>query len=234
VLGVGKISITQDHLISNVLHANSLSYNLLSISQLCEMGYDCHFTDKGVTTIRREYSSIAFMGRLKGKLYLVDFNKSKATLETCLVVKSSMGWLWHRRLAHVGMRNLAKLLKEEHILGLTNVQFEKDRICKACQARKQVGVPHPPKSIVTTSSPLELIHMDLFGPVAYVSIGGNKYDLVIVDDYSRFTWVFFVYDKSEVQGKVKTFIRRAQREFRLPIKKVQSDNGTEFRNTNVE
>ena len=80
-------------------------------------------------------------------------------LETCLVAKSSMGWLWHHRLALVGMRNLVKLPKEEHILGLTNVHFEKDRICKACQAEKQVGVPHPPKSIVTTSSPLELIHM---------------------------------------------------------------------------
>jgi hypothetical protein len=67
--------------------------------------------------------------------------------------------------------------------------------------------------------------------VAYISIGGNKYGLVIVDDYSRFTWVFFVFDKSEVQGKVKTFIRRAQREFELPIKKVRSDNGSEFRNT---
>ena len=76
--------------------------------------------------------------------------------------------------------------------------------------------------------------MDLFRPVAYVSIGSNKYGLVIIDDYSRFTWVFFVYDKSEVQGKVKTFIRRAQREFGLPIKKVRSDNGIVFRNTNVE
>jgi transposase InsO family protein len=76
--------------------------------------------------------------------------------------------------------------------------------------------------------------MDIFGPVAYISIGGNKYGLVIVDDYSRFTWVFFVFDKSEVQGKVKTFIRRAQREFELPIKKVRSDNGSEFWNTNVE
>jgi hypothetical protein len=118
------------------------------------MGYDYHFTNKGVTTIRREDSSIAFTGRLKGKLYLVDFNKSKATLETCLVAKSSMGWLWHRLLAHFGMRNLAKLLKEEHILGLTNVQFEKDMICKACQAGKQVGVPHLPKSIVTTTKPI--------------------------------------------------------------------------------
>jgi transposase InsO family protein len=76
--------------------------------------------------------------------------------------------------------------------------------------------------------------MDLFRPVAYISIGGNKYGLVIVDDYSRFMWVFFVFDQSEVQGKVKTFIRRAQREFELPIKKVRSDNGSEFWNTNVE
>jgi transposase InsO family protein len=174
------------------------------------------------------------MGRLRGRLYLVDLNKSKVSLKTCLVAKSSMGWLWHRRLAHVGMKNLAKLLKDEHILGLTNVHFEKDRICKACQAGKQVGAPHSPNSILTTSSPLELIHMDLFGPVAYISIGGNKYGLVIVDDYSRFTWVFFVFDKSEVQGKVKTFIRRAQREFELPIKKVKSDNSLEFRNTNIE
>jgi hypothetical protein len=92
--------------------------------------------DKSVEVFRREDSSIVFMGRLKNKLYLVDFNKSKAKLETCLVVKSSMGWLWHRRLAHVGMRNLAKLLKDEHILGQTNVYFKKDRIYSACQAGK--------------------------------------------------------------------------------------------------
>ena len=67
VLGVGKISITQYHSISNVLYVDSLSYNLLFVSQLCEMGYDCHFTDKGVTTIRREDSIIAFMGRLKAR-----------------------------------------------------------------------------------------------------------------------------------------------------------------------
>jgi hypothetical protein len=151
--------------------------------------------DKGVKVFRRKDSSIIFTGRLKNKLDLVDFNKSKAKLETCLVEKFSMGWLWHHRLAHVGMRNLAKLLKDEHILGLTNVHFVKDRICRACQVGKQVGVPHPPKTIMTTTQPLELIHMDLFGPVAYLSLGGNKYGLVIVDDYSCFTWVFFLYEK---------------------------------------
>jgi transposase InsO family protein len=71
--------------------------------------------------------------------------------------------------------------------------------------------------------------MDLFGSVTYLSIGGNKYGLVIVDDYSHFTWVFFMYDKSQVQEKVKIFIRKAQKEFDFPIKKVRSDNGTEFK-----
>jgi hypothetical protein len=172
VIGLGKVAITLEHSITNVLHVDSLSYNLLSVSQLCEMSYNCLFTDKGVKVFRREDSSIVFTGRLKNKLYLVDFNKSKAKLETCLVAKSSMGWLWHRQLAHAGMRNLAKLLKDEHILGLNNVHFKKDRICRACQARKQVGVPHPPKSIMTTTQSLELIYMDLFESVAYLSIGG--------------------------------------------------------------
>ena len=90
---------------------------------------------------------------------------------------------------------MAKLLKDEHILGLTNVHFEKGRIYSVCQAEKYVGVPHPPKSIMTTEQPLELIHMDLFRPAAYLSLRGNKYGLVIVDDYSHFTWVFFLYDK---------------------------------------
>ena len=76
--------------------------------------------------------------------------------------------------------------------------------------------------------------MDLFGPIAYLSIGGNKYGLVIVDNYSRFTWVFFLLDKCQVRDKVKTFVRSAQKEFGLPIKKMRSDNGTEFKNTQVE
>ena len=234
VLGVGKIPISSNQSMSNVLLVDSLSYNLLSVAQLCEMGYNCLFTNEGVQILKREDSSIAFTGRLKDKLYLVDFTTTKVTPETCLVAKSDKGWLWHRRLAHVGMRNLAKLLKGEHILGLTNIVFEKDRICGACQAGKQVGTPHPAKNVVSTTRPLELLHMDLFGPVAYISIGGNKYGLVIVDDFSRFTWVFFLRDKVEVQGILKKFMRRAQNEFEKKIKKIRSDNGREFKNTGVE
>jgi transposase InsO family protein len=234
VKGLGKIAISSNHSISSVFLVDSLDYNLLSVSQLCKMGYNCLFTDIGVTVFRRSHDSIAFKGVLDGQLYLVDFNDNQAKLYTCLIAKTNMGWLWHRRLAHVGMNNLHKLLKGEHILGLTNLHFEKDRICSACQARKQVGVHHPHKNIMTTDKPLELLHMDLFVLIAYISIGGSKYCLVIVDDYSRFTWVFFLQDKSQTQDTLKRFLRRTQNEFGLRIKKIRSDNGMEFKNSQIE
>jgi hypothetical protein len=127
------------------------------------------------------------------------------------------------------MKNLHKLLKGEHILGLTNVHFDKDRVCSACQAGKQVGVHHPHKNIMTTDRPLELLHMDLFGPIAYISIGGSKYCLVIVDGYSRFTWVFFLQEKSQTQETLKGFLRRAQNEFSLRIKILEATTGRSSR-----
>jgi hypothetical protein len=180
VKGLGKIAISSEHSISNVFLVESLGYNLLSVSQPCNMGYSCLFTNVDVSVFRRSDGSLAFKGVLDDKLYLVDFSKEEAGLDACLIAKTSMGWLWHHRLAHVGTKNLHKLLKGEHVLGLTNVFFEKDRPCAACQAGKQVGSAHHNKNVMTTSRPLELLHMDLFGPVAYLSIGGSKYVLLLM------------------------------------------------------
>ena len=83
-------------------------------------------------------------------------------------------------------------------VGLKNVKFDKDKLCSACQARKQVANAHPTKSVMSIERPLELLHMDLFGPTTYKSIGGNCYCLVVVDDYSRYTWVFFLHDKADI------------------------------------
>ena len=91
VKGLGKIAISPDHSISNVFLVDSLDYNLLSVSQLCKMGYNCLFTDICVTVFRRSDDSVAFKGVLEGQLYLVDFNR--AELDTCLIAKNNMGWL---------------------------------------------------------------------------------------------------------------------------------------------
>jgi hypothetical protein len=106
VKGLGKIAITNEHSISNVFLVESLGYNLLSVSQLCHMGYNCLFTNVDVSVFRRSDGSLAFKGVLDGKLYLVDFLKEEADLDACLIAKTSMDWLWHRRLAHVGMMSV--------------------------------------------------------------------------------------------------------------------------------
>jgi hypothetical protein len=93
------------------------------------------------------------------------------------------------------MKKLHKILKGEHVLGLTDVCLEKDRPCAICQAGKQVGTSHTSKNIMMTSRPLELLHMDLFGSVAYLSFSRGKYGLIIIDDFTRITWVFFLQDK---------------------------------------
>src|SRR3954464_10139567 len=87
---------------------------------------------------------------------------------------------------------------------------------------------------MTTTRPLELLHMDLFGPQNYASLGGNKYGLVIVDDFSRYTWVFFLDDKSKVYDIFTSFAKRAQVEFDSKLKHIRSDNGTEFKNTHIK
>ena len=163
-----------------------------------------------VEIISVDGSNLIFKGFRYENLYLVDFNAREAQLSTCLITKSSMGWLWHRRLGHIGMKQLNKLIKHDLVRGLKDVTFEKNKLCSACQAGKQVGNTHPKKSLMSTSKAFELMHMDLFGPTTYTSIGGNKYGFMIVDDFTRYTWVFFLVDKSDVFATFNTFIKNTQ------------------------
>jgi transposase InsO family protein len=133
------------------------------------------------------------------------------------------------------MNQLKKLMKHDLITDLNNdIIFEKNKLCSACQASKQVGNTHPTESVMSTSRPLKLLHMDLFGLTTYGSIGGNSYDLVVVDGYSRYTWVFFLSDKSNVFFIFKGFAKRAKNEFDFKIKKIRSENGFEFKNYRIE
>ena len=132
------------------------------------------------------------------------------------------------------MGTLKKLMKKELIKGLKDVTFEKDKLCSACQVGKQVTNTHPTKAYLSTSRVLDLLHMDLFGPTTYASLRGKKYCLVIVDDYSRYTWTFFLQDKAEVLSIFKKFAKNVQNQFDVKIKRIRSDNGKEFDNTNIE
>ncbi|WVZ89077.1 LOW QUALITY PROTEIN: hypothetical protein U9M48_035533 [Paspalum notatum var. saurae] len=234
VEGLGKIEISSEYSINNVLLVDSLNFNLLSVGQLCDLGFQCLFKPNEVIVSKIDGDEEVFKGFRHNNLYLVNFNSKNANLQACLFSKNSMGWLWHRRLAHVGMNTLKKVMKKDLIRGLKDITFEKDKLCSARQAGKQVANTHPSKTFMSTSRPLELLHMDLFGPTTYTSIGGNNYGFVIVDDFSRYTLVYFLEDKTEVAHVFSKFAKRAQNEFNTSIVKIRSDNGREFDNTNIE
>ena len=119
-----------------MLLVESLNFNLLSVAQLCDLGYKCIFDVDDVEIISVDGYNLIFKGFRYKNLYLVDFNTREAQLSTCLLTKSSMGSLWHRRLGHVGMKQLNKLIKHDLVRGLKDVTFEKNKLCIACQARK--------------------------------------------------------------------------------------------------
>jgi len=160
-----------------VLYVSSLSFNLLSVGQLYDLGLQCLFNKREVIVTKEDDNEMVLKGFQHNNLYLVDFSSDEVDIKTCLFTKTSLGWLWHRRLAHVGMGTLKKLMKKELIRGLKDVTFEKDKLCSACQAGKQVANTHPTKAYLSTSRVLELLHMDLFGPTTYASPSGNKYCL---------------------------------------------------------
>ena len=105
--GVGKIAISNNHSLSNVLLVDSLNLNLLSVTKLCDIGYKCSFTSGSAEMTSLDGKDHIFKGFRHETIYLVDFSSSDANFCTCLFSKSSMSWLWHRRLAYVGMKQLS-------------------------------------------------------------------------------------------------------------------------------
>ena len=117
-------------------------------------------------------------------------------------------WLWHRILGHVNMNLITQLNKNELVRSLPKITSEKDKVCEACQMGKQIKTSFKNKKFISTSRPLELLHMDLFRPSRTTSLGGKSYAFVIVDDFSRYTWVFFLAHKNDVFHEFSKLCRK--------------------------
>ncbi|GJZ33379.1 uncharacterized mitochondrial protein-like protein, partial [Tanacetum coccineum] len=114
--------------------------------------------------------------------------------------------LWHRRLGHLNFKTMNKLVKGNLVRGLPSKLFENDQTCVACQKGKQHRASYKTKTENSISLPLHLLHMDLFGPTFVKILMKKMYCLVVTDDYSRFTLVFFLATKDETSGILKSFI----------------------------
>nr|GEY65905.1 putative ribonuclease H-like domain-containing protein [Tanacetum cinerariifolium] len=143
---------------------------------------------------------------------------------------SSQSWLWHQRLSHLKFATINNLVKNNLVQGLSKMKFEKYHLCSTCEQEKIHQKHHKSKTDFASNKPLYLLHMDLGGLMRVQSINGKRYVLVVVDDYSRYTWVFFLHSKDEASEVIISFIKKTQVNLQLQVQRVQTDNGTEFKN----
>ncbi|GJV33834.1 retrovirus-related pol polyprotein from transposon TNT 1-94 [Tanacetum coccineum] len=142
-------------------------------------------------------------------------------------------WLWHQRLNHLNFSTINDLARNDLVRGLPRLKFKKDHLCSACQLGKSKKHTQKPKLKNTNLEVLNTLHMDLCGPMRVQTINGKKYILVIVDDYSRFTWVKFLRSKDETPAVVIKFLKQIQVGLNKTVRYVRTDNGTEFVNKDL-
>ncbi|GJV46850.1 retrovirus-related pol polyprotein from transposon TNT 1-94, partial [Tanacetum coccineum] len=151
---------------------------------------------------------------------------------TCLLSKASKtkSWLWHQRLSHLNFGAINHLARHGLVRGLPKLKFEKDHLCSACAMGKSKKQSHKPQSEDTNQEKLYLLHMDLCGPIRVASVNRKKYIIIIVDDYSRFTWVKFLASKDEAPDFIIKFLKIIQVRLNATIRNICTNNGTEFVN----
>ncbi|KAJ9535146.1 hypothetical protein OSB04_un001776, partial [Centaurea solstitialis] len=230
VVGHGDI-VCEDITINNVAHVEGLNHNLFSIGKFCDKDLEVNF-NKRRCAVRTEWGRELLVGTRKTNLYTIKLRHMLANKSQCLITKKSshQSLLWHRRLSHLNYRYLDRLVKQRLVSGIPMIKFEPDQMCSGCAQGKMKRASHPPKPEQGSKSPLSLIRMDLCGPMKTVSLAGRKYVLVIVDDFSRFTWTKFLKTKDETPNLIINFIKAVQVQLKLPVQTVRSDNGTEFKN----
>ncbi|GKA87631.1 putative ribonuclease H-like domain-containing protein [Tanacetum coccineum] len=222
----------------DVYFVKELQFNLFSVSQMCDKKNNVLFTDTGCFVLSPDFkladeSQVLLKVPRKNNMYSVDMKNivPKESL-TCLVAKATLdeSMLWHRRLGHVNFKTINKLVKENLVRGLPIKRFENDQTCVACLKGKQHKASCKSKIQNSITQPLFMLHMDLFGLTFVSSLMNKKYYLVVTDDYSRFTWVFFLATKDETSGILKSFITEVENLVDKKVKIIRCDNGTEFKN----
>ncbi|GJU98793.1 putative ribonuclease H-like domain-containing protein, partial [Tanacetum coccineum] len=227
----------------NVYYVEELQhFNLFSVSQICDKKNKVLFTDTDCLVLTEEFllpDENQVVLRIPRERDLYTFNISDLQPEhnvTCLVAKASLdeSTRWHRRMAHVNFKTINKLAKEGLVDGLPLKVFTNEHNCIACNKGKQHKASYKHISAVRLiTETLQLLHMDLFGPTNIRSIDQKYYSLVVTDDFSRFTWTFFLGTKDETFYVLKEFIALIENQLNKKVKGIRCDNGTEFKNAKL-
>ncbi|GJU31882.1 retrovirus-related pol polyprotein from transposon TNT 1-94 [Tanacetum coccineum] len=221
--------------ISRVYYVEGLRHNLFSVGQFCDSDLEVAFCKH--TCFIYDLEGVDLLKGSRGlNLYTFSLDNFLLSSQICLLSKASKtkSWLWHQRLSHLNFDYITSLAKQGLLRGLPKLKYQKDHLCFACALSKSKKHSHKPKAEVFIQEKLYLLHMDLYGPMRIQSINGRKYILVIVDDYSRFTWVKFLRSKDEVPEFVIKFLKMIQVLLNATVHNIRTDNGTEFVNQTLK
>nr|GEV37719.1 retrovirus-related Pol polyprotein from transposon TNT 1-94 [Tanacetum cinerariifolium] len=213
---VAKIMGYGDYKIGNVTilrvyFVEGLGHNLFLVGQFCDSDLEVAFCQ--CTCFIRNLDGVDLLTGSQGNnLYTLSLQDMMASSPICLFSKAfkTKSWLWQRRLSHLNFGAINHLAKQGLVRGFPKLKFEKDHLCSVCAMGKSMKKSHKPKSEDTNQEKLYLLHMDLCGPMRVESVNGKKYILVIVDDYSRFTWVKFLRSKDEALDFIIKFLKMIQ------------------------
>ncbi|GJV44402.1 putative ribonuclease H-like domain-containing protein [Tanacetum coccineum] len=237
ITGKGKIK-TANLDFDDVYFVDELKFNLFSVSQMCDKKNSVLFTESECLILSPSFklldeSQVVLRAPRKDDVYSLDLkNIVPSGGITCLYANATAdeSKLWHRRLGHVNFKNINKLVKGHLVRGLPSKVFVNDHTCVACKKGKQHKASCKAKLDRIIRKPLELLHMDLFGPVSIESINKKRYCLVVTDDFSRFSWVFFLATKDETSEILCNLIIGLEKQLNHNVKIIRCDNGTEFKN----
>nr|GEY23763.1 retrovirus-related Pol polyprotein from transposon TNT 1-94 [Tanacetum cinerariifolium] len=214
-----------------VYYVEGLGHNLFSVGQFCDKGLEVTF-QKSTCFVRNKDGVDLVTGDRSLNLYTIALNEITSNSLACLLAKasSSQSWLWHQCLSHLNFATINNLVKNNLVRGLPKMKFKKDHLCFACEQGKIHQKHHRSKMAFASNKPLYLRHMDLCGLMRVESINRKRYVLVVVNDYSWYIWVFFLYSKDEASEVIISFIKKTQVNLQLQVQRVRTDNGTEFKN----
>nr|GEU41450.1 retrovirus-related Pol polyprotein from transposon TNT 1-94 [Tanacetum cinerariifolium] len=230
ILGFGDLQ-WGNILITRVYFVEGLGHNLFSVGRFCDSDLEVAFR-RNACFVRNLEGVDLLKGDHSTNLYTINFHEIASASPICLMARTSStkSWLWHQRLSHLNFDTINDLARNDLISGLPKFKYNKEHLYHSCEQGKSKRASHPPKPVPNSRQRLHHLHMGLCGPMRIASINGKRYVLVIMDDNTRYTWVYFLRSKDKAPEVIKTFLKRITVLLQSHVIIIRTDNGTKFKN----
>jgi transposase InsO family protein len=230
VVGYGDVHLNENVTLKNVYYVPDIKWNLLSVKQIAEKGFDIVFSSNNWKIFKERRLILSGNSQRCGYTLESPLHESQVNYLTTL---NDIYNLWHRRLGHIGSRRLTEMIKQKVLVGIKSGNSSKIQDCEGCLKGKMKRKSFPNEGS-RSKSILDVVHSDVMGPFQIPSAGGKRYVLTFIDDFSRFSVIYLLSAKSEVSIKIKEYINYVERFTEKKLKCLRTDNGGEYSSEDLE